>query len=207
MERHRNIELDIALKGGRGVPYILSKYFPKHDSSGFKVLWQNSVPILGHEVNQIQLAVSWSNQPVFRIKPSTMTDYEFGAFCLCTKNAYFYGITKTIMELLEKVVMEHPTEINQKHIAILADSIGNCGLSGCSIPETKNKNETKITVVSFRGRNKIKAVPKQWGIQEIATYLLNTGTLPTPGEAREITHFLEQFEDPSNISNKMDIER
>lgn len=222
MNRTRNIELELDLTEATGVSSenkaiwkknvlnALSKHFPGHDLTEEDL--QSFANDKDNPRNPTILFISWPIYPgSIYIRPSDMTHFEFLSFCSLQKNGYATGATKTVLELLEKVVqkqpLEAPLEKYKRHIHILAKAIEKQKWKGCSVVSKNCEKETNITIVSFAGSKKIKAIPNNWGIEEIANYIMHTGDLPTPDRAKQIAHFLEQFESPSNISNKMDIER
>ena len=56
-------------------------------------------------------------------------------------------------------------------------------------------SSTEITVLSLktwpwwlRTKPILRGIPKMWGIQELTSFLLTTGDLPTPGQARKMAN-------------------
>lgn len=203
MDRIRNIELDLALveaTGGssqnkatwrKNVLSVLSKHFPGHDLTEEDL--QSFANDKDNPCNRIILFISWPIYPgSIYITPSGMTHFEFLSFCFLQKNCYDTGTTKTILELfkntLQKQPVEAPLEKYKRHIKILADEIKNKKWRGCSVSLSNNQDETNITVISFRGSKRPRAVPKDWGIEELANYIMHVGDLPTPGQARKIAN-------------------
>jgi hypothetical protein len=175
---------------------VLSEKFGNHDLSGLKLRSYENLLIPGPTIayRQILLNVSLSSDmgTFFRIKPSTMTDFEFGTFCFCVERRYRSGTIKTILELLEHAVLKQPLEVPidkyKKHINILAEGIQKQNWKGRSISFGNKKNETDITIVSLLGSGKTRAIPKKWDLEDIACHMLSTGDLPTPGQARKMAN-------------------
>lgn len=200
MERTRDLSLDYALKTAayttdkkswQGLVFkVLSEKFGNHDLSGLKLRSSENLLIPGPTIahRQILLNVSLSSDmgTFFRIKPSTMTDFEFGVLCFCANNKYETQNTKAILELCEHVIERQPSDIDPRQINVVYSAIQKMGVTGVSCPYSKNKKESGITIFSLLGINKTRAIPKNWKMNEMAAYVLSTGDFPTPGQARKM---------------------
>jgi hypothetical protein len=63
-------------------------------------------------------------------------------------------------------------------------------LKDCGPCPEKNKNTNEIVVLSFQTWNSdkdiIRAIPRNRGVSEIASFLLTTGDLPAPRQAKKM---------------------
>jgi hypothetical protein len=184
---------------------VLSEKFGNHDLSGLKLRSYENLLIPGPTIahrwvansdhstvsiahRQILLNVSLSSDMgnFFRIKPSTMTDFEFGVLCFCANNKYESQSTKAILELCEHVIERQPSDIDPRQINVVYSVLQKMGVTGASCPYSKNKKKSGITIFSLLGINKTRAIPKNWEMKEMASYILSAGDFPTPGRARQI---------------------
>lgn len=200
MERTRDLTLDYNLKAAAYttdqkswqdlVFKVLSDKFRNHDLGGLNLRSYENLLIPGPTIahRQILLNVSLSSDmgQTFRIKPSTMTDFEFGVLCFCANNKYETQSTKAMLELCEHVIERQPSDIDPRPINIIYAALQKMRVTGVSCPYSKNKEKTDLTFFSLLGINKTRAIPKEWGIKEAAAYVLTTGDFPTPGQSRKI---------------------
>jgi len=117
---------------------VLSDKFRNHDLGGLNLRSYENLLIPGPTIaprwvansdhstvsiahRQILLNVSLSSDmgTFFRIKPSTMTDFEFGVLCFCANNKYESQSTKAILELCEHVIERQPSDIDPRQINVV----------------------------------------------------------------------------------------
>lgn len=200
MERTRDLTLDDNLKTAAYTSYqkpwqdlvfkVLSDKFRNYDLGGLNLRsYENLLipgPTIAHRQSLLNVSLSSDMGQTFRIKPSTMTDFEFGVLCFCANNKYETQSTKAMLELCEHVIERQPSDIDPRQINVIYAVLQKMGVTGVSCPYSKNKEETGIAVFSLLGINKTRAIPKCLGVKEIATHLLSTGDFPTPVPARKM---------------------
>lgn len=211
MERTRDLNLDLDLREATyGKDYqlwrpecskILSQKFKNCDLTGLalvnygNLVFQKPDP----QPRQILFYVSLSDsagRQQFMIKPSTMTEFEFGVLCFCANNKYKTLRSKAMLEFFEHIRENQPSKIEPRQISLIYSFLEKNSVSGVFCPNSKNKGNASILILSLLGENKTRAIPKNWGVKEIASYVLGSGDLPTPAKATEIVSREHGFLEP-----------
>lgn len=170
---------------GEGVKDILRRHFPRADFSAVRILGYDKVGVF---LDRMKISVDFGvGTETFKIAPSDMTEFGAMVLCLCVKRKDKPQTIQTLMGLFGRSrskIFISPEEFNPKHIDVLAEWARK--FKSCSVkPEFDSSN--KPVIVTFYGtRHKIRAIPKNWKLHDIASCVLATGDLPTPARAMKI---------------------
>lgn len=199
-----DLQFENALKASNPkaeIAKILKKIFPKADLSAVSI-----ANFYCQEGCQTSIRVIWQKNGLGVIMtPSIMTNVEAMALSHFIRTDTDETVADVVFEILRKGLHVKPTEISPRQLDILAMWAKISNLTECTL--LKNAvNDAEITVLSLKtwpwlGTKPIlRGIPKMWGIQELTSFLLTTGELPTPAKAMKI---MKEAKEKTVIGNQV----
>ena len=169
---------------------ILKKIFPKADLSAVSI-----ANFYCQEGCPTSIRLVWQKNGLGVIMtPSITTNVETMALSHFARTDTDEIVADVVFEILKKGLHVKPTEISPKQLDILAMWAKISNLTECTLLKN-TASDTEITVLSLktwpwwlRTKPILRGIPKMWGIQELTSFLLTTGDLPTPGQARKMAN-------------------
>lgn len=113
-------------------------------------------------------------------------------FGLCTRKGFSPGSIATMVGIVSSGINVRKEEFyNDRHLIILANFTKD--FSSCALKYSFDKEQATVSVY-FSGnknvpgsKNKTRSIPKNWGLSNLASYILATGDLPTHSRAEKLT--------------------
>lgn len=188
MNRDLDIQLEKAIFGqGKSnwkdeAGKAVQNAFPGLDFSRIRVLnWYGTVK------DRISLRVDWlDTQAGIIMTPSALTYYEAEVLAFLFNRLENESVVTAIFNLI-KIVKSQPDHVDSRQIDILSKWAKEKDISSISKLGRKD-GIVLLQVFGVYGKDpKNKALLETWSIKDIAGYILSTGNLPSPQEARELS--------------------
>jgi hypothetical protein len=180
---------------------ILKKIFPKADLSAVSI-----ANFYCQEGCPTSIRVVWQKKRFgVIVTPSIMTNVEAMSLSHFARTDTDETVANVVFEILKKGLHVKPTEISPKQLDILAMWAKISNLTECTLRKNTARY-TEITVLSLKTwpwlgtKPTLRGVPKMWGIQELTSFLLTAGDLPTPAKAMKI---MKEAKEKTVIGNRV----
>lgn len=192
MNQDLDIQLEKAIYGlqGKGnwkyeAAKVFRNAFPDLDFSRIEVInW------FGKGKDLISLRVDWLETQTgaagIIITPSALTHYEAEVLAFLFNRLENESVVAATFNLI-KIVKTQPDHVDPKQINILSKWAKEKNLF--SISELSRKDGIVLLEIQHTYGKKpgISSLLETWSIKDIAGYILSTGNLPSPQEARELS--------------------